>query len=925
MADVRWPLLAVWLATMATAAPRLGPVQVSVAGQPAGAPTLESVGTCLVAPAGGPQVAFGRGGIETVIALRRGEQIELSAALEGLDQPVSLVLPVRGGPGRLTLSVGGQTVAATLPVEALPQLDLAAAPAPVKVTVTFAAPDNDATVRLGAWVVGGDRLPWRPAPAPAGVPPSMVEPRPAVIEALVEWDWQLQDGIDTPQGPRTWAQATELTLTRGAALAAELGRPTAPWDALRARTAGLAPGSPVWPELWRQSHQLKRELALTRLDGLGPLAFVKQVPSMFSHQLTQYYGSCARPGGGLFVLNQPGRTWQTRQLAADLPLGSTQHLDVSWDGRQILFAFCPTNSTPRDRESNLDRCYHLYRIAADGSGLQQLTRGAYDDFSPRWLPDGQIVFISSRRGGFHRCGRGPCAVYTLALLGTDGAAPRVISFHETNEWDPAVLRDGRVAYTRWDYVDRNAVHYQQLWTTRPDGTGVSILYGNNTLNPVGVWEARAVPGSDRIMATAAAHHAMTAGSIVLVDPRQGVDGPAPLTRLTPDVPFPEGETRVSNGQGGGWGPNAPPPSLPPDARRWPGSTYRSPWPLSERCFLAAYSYDPLIGEPNGNPPNQYGLYLVDAAGNKELIYRDLNLSSLWPMPLAPRAVPPVLPSHRDERLAAERAGTFLLQDVRRSWPALPDVAIRSLRIVQVLPKTTPHANDPPVGLANASPGKQVLGTVPVEADGSAYFRAPASLPLAFQALDEQGRAVQNMRSLVYLQPGETATCIGCHEPRTTAPGATRTLAGRRAPSVIKPGPDGSRPLSFQRLVQPVLDAKCVSCHRGPEAKGGVRLTAEPHGAFSVAYNTLAPLVPFSAWGRPQGNFEPLAPPDTFGARASAFARRLLAGHHGVELTAADRERLFTWMDANALFYGTFDRADQARQRRGEVIAGPALE
>ena len=366
-------------------------------------------------------------------------------------------------------------------------------------------------------------------------------------------------------------------------------------------------------------------------------------------------------------------------------------------------------------------------------------------------------------------------------------------------------------------------------------------------------------------------------------------------------------------------------TLPPDAQRWPGSTYRSPWPLSERCFLAAYGYEPLIGEPSANPPNQFGLYLVDAAGNKELLYRDLNLSSLWPMPLAPRAKAPVLPSTADTRLAAEGQGTFFLQDVRRAWPALPDVAIKRLRIVQVLPKTTPDINDPPVGLANASPGKQVLGTVPVEADGSAYFRAPAGLPLAFQALDELGRAVQMMRSETYLQPGETATCIGCHERRTTAPGPGTALAGRRAPSSIDPAPDGARPLSFPRLVQPVLDRQCVSCHHGALAGGGVRLSGEPQGAFSVAYAALAPLVPYSAWGGPHGNFEPLAGPDTFGARASPFMARLLAGHHGVELTADDRERLFTWMDANALFYGTFDRADQKRQLNGERIAGPALE
>ena len=211
---------------------------------------------------------------------------------------------------------------------------------------------------------------------------------------------------------------------------------------------------------------------------------------------------------------------QCRELGVGaLPLGSYEFPEVSYDGREVLFAYCHVEKAPPDRERHLDHFFHLYEVRADGSGSRQLTDGAFDDFAPRFLPDGKIVFISTRRGGFHRCGRGPCPVHTLALANADGSSPRPISFHETHEWDPAVLDDGRVIYTRWDYVDRNAVFYQQLWTVRPDGSDVRIFYGNNTLNPVGIWEARPVPGSHRVMATAAAHHAMTAGSIILVDRR----------------------------------------------------------------------------------------------------------------------------------------------------------------------------------------------------------------------------------------------------------------------------------------------------------------------------------------------------------------------------------------------------------------------
>ena len=321
-----------------------------------------------------------------------------------------------------------------------------------------------------------------------------------------------------------------------------------------------------------------------------------------------------------------------------------------------------------------------------------------------------------------------------------------------------------------------------------------------------------MPGSSRIMAPAAAHHAMTAGSIILLDVRKGIDGLASVTRLTPDALFPESEAPVARRGPGAWYAPvgvAPPPPVPVEQTRWPGHCYRSPYPLSETCFLAAYSYDALLGEPEANLPAMFGLYLVDAFGNKELLFRDPEISSLWPMPLRRRERPPVLPSLLEPTSVAE--GTFIVQDIYRAWPALPPRAVKRLRILQVLPKSTWHANDPMVGLANASPGKQVLGTVPVEADGSAYFRAPARIPLAFQALDELGQAVQVMRSVTYLQPGETTSCVGCHERRLEAPppsrwashAAERLRGSSRGPRLAPlelPAPRSARPRAALRAL-----------------------------------------------------------------------------------------------------------------------------
>ena len=368
--------------------------------------------------------------------------------------------------------------------------------------------------------------------------------------------------------------------------------------------------------------------------------------------------------------------------------------------------------------------------------------------------------------------------------------------------------------------------------------------------------------------------------------------------------------------------------VPAEQSRWPGHCYRTPYPLSEDFFLAAYSFDPLIGEPYANRPNMFGIYLVDRFGNKELLYRDASIGSLWPMPLAAAPAAAGLAVDAGRRCRRQRARSCCRTSTRVGRRCrIRAASSKRFASSRCCPKRRPTPTRRRVGLANASPGKQVLGTVPVEADGSAYFRAPAGIPLAFQALDEQGMAIQTMRSLTYLQPGERTSCVGCHEHRTTAP-AVHAVALAACGSRRRSGParTARNRFSYPILVQPVLDKHCVSCHGGEKTEGKIDLTGTPEGRFTRSYNALARLVPFSEWqGTPQDNHEPLTHPNQFGARASSLMPLLLKATRTCNSPAEEYERLITWMDANALFYGTFDPDDQARQQRGERIAGPMLE
>lgn len=805
---------------------------------------------------------------------------------------------------------------------------------------------------------------------------------PALEKAMVSWDWRLQDGYKVPNESRSYSEILTQRFKEGRALLDELQKDIETetyesiatydedvaekfnlfrkklegykktWDELEQRFGDIKEKSSdsddMLETLWENMHETKREI-LTNVPyfQFGSLLFVKNAPGVMSHQLTQVYGYCARPGGGVFCLEAPGKSMKTRNITPpNLPLGSYMTPELSFDGDVLYFAFCATPTSPtlwRDPET-MSRRFHIYKTRLNSNNVEdaiQLTDGDYDDFSPLLMPDGDLVFCSTRRGGFHRCGAGPCYVYTLARSKGDGSDPHPISFHETNEWFPTLAHNGRIIYTRWDYVDRDAVYYQQLWSARQDGADVRIVYGNNTFNPPGMWEPKAVPGSEKIMAVAGPHHGLSAGSVVLIDPNKDVDGDAPIERLTPDVRFPEGEAPLPQipmlptlcdfdyAPTSFW--QATRPANRPDAtqeeKRWAVHCFKSPIPLTEKFFIASYSFDKLLGEAGPNIPNQFGIYYCDSFGNRELIYRDPNISSLWAIPVRPRPIPPVVTTQFDEnqRNTKKPTGVFFIQNIYESWPtSIPD-KVKSLRVVQVLPKTTPNANDPMVGAANASPGKQALGTVPVEEDGSAFFEAPAKVPLLFQALDENGQMIQGMRSDVYLQPGEAAGCVGCHENRMESVPSVKTIASTRAPSKILPGPDGSAPLSYPILVQPLLDKNCLACHNTETPEGNVNLEGVPEGHYTRSYNSLINYVTNTYWGAPNGNYEPRTEPLRFGAVASKLTRLLREGHHDVKLTDEDWERLNVWIDVNALFYGTFNVQDQERQQRGERIEGPELE
>lgn len=656
--------------------------------------------------------------------------------------------------------------------------------------------------------------------------------------------------------------------------------------------------------------QVRRQIIFAHpLLDFDRLLINKCPPPAYSHQSRQYLGRYSRPGPGLVVLDSwKDRPKETLLLAGKLPTGTVMHPDLSFDARRVVFAFCDHRPT----DPNL-RQFFLWDVGIDGQGLRQLTGKAADrlageegrqtslveDFDPCYLPDGGIAFVSTRTQTHIRCQYGfrYFANFLLYRADGDGANLRPLSFGEAPEWEPSVLDDGRILYTRWDYTNRHSYHFQCPWVTRPDGTGTANLYGNLTRNPCHTAEPRQVPGSHKIVCTATAHHGYTAGSIVLVDPRKGIDGLAPLERITPETAFPETEG-------------------------WPVGAYATPFPLSEDLFLAAYTPEPLAREGRVQGVAAYGIYLVDRLGGRELVYRDPKMSCVSPIPIRLRRQPPVLPpTPRDKEHPA--SGVFFVKNVYRSTEAIPAGSVKGLRVVRIFPQTV--ETPPSRSVTPYEMPKQIVGTVPVAEDGSVAFRAPAGQPLFFQILDENGMAVMGMRALVYLQAGETAGCVGCHEPRQEAPGSLAVPAGMAIHDLTpSAGPRYEGGLSFAKTVQPVLDRYCIGCHGLDKTEADLTLlgTLEqvtfPRPVWpgpnkmivSRAYRALVTRDGLVSVAHADTETDYSRPKDYY-AHVGRLARMLLSGHRdesGRPRVSLDREslqRIIDWLDVNAVCYGDY--------------------
>jgi len=628
--------------------------------------------------------------------------------------------------------------------------------------------------------------------------------------------------------------------------------------------------------------------------------------SEWQHETRHRLGYMAVPGARLLTLEGLRPDGEVRQLMPQAPLhGSFWRPDLSFDGKRVLFCFKPHN----------EKSFHLYEIGVDGSGLRQLTDGTFDDLDPIYLPDGQhILFTTTRGHTYVRC-MPPTSAFVLARCDRDGGNIYLISANNEPDYLPSVLNDGRVIYTRWEYTDKPLWRAQKLWSVNPDGTQVLMYWGNQSVWPDVMKDARSIPGSRRVMFTGSAHHNWFSGSVGIVDPDQGFNFPWGLTKVTADVTWPE----CGNG-----------PSDPVESPRYHASgrypAYYSPYPLSEQDFL--------VSAQRGG---KFALYLMDVDGNRELIYEGVR-QVFHAMPLRPRPTPPVIADRVTWPRQHEQPknGIIFSSTVYQGTPTEMRGKVKFLRVFSIDHKTytywykRPYISTGPVVSAVQSEGvKRLLGTVPVAADGSVSFHAPAGIPLHFQLLDENQRALQTMRSFVNVMPGEQRGCLGCHESHSRAAESQgHAIALMKTPDAITPPPWSDTTVSYPRYVQPVLDKYCGKCHQGDgEGRETLDLTERPSApVFTEPYLTL---IGRPTWGQPY--LPPEKPPPGFGIAGCllvegygttdpkgyvtpppmtslSYRSKLIdlvssGQHHDVRVDDLSLQRLIVWVDAMCPYKG----------------------
>lgn len=548
---------------------------------------------------------------------------------------------------------------------------------------------------------------------------------------------------------------------------------------------------------------------------------------------------------------------------------SIADLKLHWDGDRLMF----TSLMP-------DKRWNVFEVKTDGSGFKPMVETVEPDlefYDGTYLPDGRVIANSNIGYQGVPCVSGDDPVGNMVLFNPETKHMRRLTFDQDANWNPVIMHNGRVMYTRWEYTDLTHYYSRIVMHMNPDGTENKALFGSGSMFPNSTFDIQPLPGhSSAFVGIISGHHGVArSGRIILFDPtkaRKGVEG------MLQEIPYrnreiiPIVKDELVDGV-------------------WP--QFIKPTPLNDKYFLVAAKLD---------PQDLWGLYLVDVFDNVTCLAKSEGEGFISPILLRKTVTPPAIP---DRVNLADKEATIFIQDIYEGegLRGVPRGTVKSLRIhgyeYAYLKTPSDHYAQ---GIQSGWDIKRLLGTVPVEEDGSAIFKVPANTPISIQPLDKDGAAIQWMRSWFTGMPGEVVSCVGCHEDQNKIVIPKRVIASQKAPLKLEQPKGGVRSFTFDLEVQPILDRACIACHTGEGKAFDLRGGKKDKRGYGTAYLNLHPYVHRQG---PEADIVVLQPYE-YHANTSELIRLLKTGHYNVTLTDEEWRTLYNWIDYNAPDKGYFD-------------------
>lgn len=548
---------------------------------------------------------------------------------------------------------------------------------------------------------------------------------------------------------------------------------------------------------------------------------------------------------------------------------SIADLKLHWDGDRAMFT-----------QTMSDNRWNVFEVKLNNGDCKKLIDNPEPDlefYDGTYLPDGRIIANSNIGYQGVPCVNGSDPVGNMVLYTPQSKNLRRLTFDQDANWNPVIMNNGRVMYTRWEYTDLTHYYTRIVMNMNPDGTEQKALYGSGSMFPNSTFDVQPLPGyASAFVGIISGHHGVVrSGRLILFDPAKARKGAAGMLQEIPHRNRPiveEVKDRLVDGV-------------------WP--QFIKPSPLNDTYFLVAAKLD---------KNDLWGIYLVDKFDNVTCLHKMEGEGYISPIAVRKTVTPPAIP---DRVKLDDKQATVFIQDIYEGegLKGIPRGTVKSLRLhayeyayVQTQSDHNWH------GIQSGWDIKRMLGTVPVGEDGSVIFKIPANTPVSIQPLDKDGVAVQWMRSWLTGQPGEIVSCVGCHEDQNQIVIPKRVIASQKAPHALTPPEGGTRSFTFDLEVQPILDRACIACHNGEGKAFDLRGGKKDGRGYGTSYLNLHPYVHRQGG---EGDMVVLYPYE-YHPNTSELVRLLKKGHYNVQLTDAEWRKIYNWIDYNAPDKGYFN-------------------